>query len=202
MIHNQILRKNHTQNIRSRAELEMLSVSHTFHHRPSVLNSMKFTNTVLTSSNQEAKWPCTMASVAFRELGNTKRTHSSTWEMESSALCVIKWALAKYRTCSKFGNLHCLHLLSQCHLCLLVWLVEMHGMGWVGRDLSKAVWSKPPSWAGTSLFHPLFQRAYKAAVGSDMSDSWSRHWHLLTGTNMLQFSLEKMPINHWPAKFR
>lgn len=196
--HNQILRKNYMQNITSSAELEMLSVSHTFHHRPlpSVLNSMKFNNAVLTSKNQEVKWPCTVGSVACRALGNTKHTHSSTWKMESGALCMITWALAMYRTCSKFGTLHCPLSLSQCHLCLTV-----SGMGWVGRDLSKAVWFKSPSGAGTPFFHPLFQRAYKAAAGSDMSNSWTRNWPLLTGSNMLQFSLEKMPINHWPAKF-
>lgn len=140
IIHNQILRKNHTQNTTSSAELEMLSVSHTFHHRPlsSVLKSMKFTNAVLTSRNQEAKWPCAVGLVACRALRNIKHTHSSTWEMDSSASCTITWASAMQRTRSKFGNLHPPLLLSQCHLCLLV-----SGMGWVGRDLSKAVWSKP-----------------------------------------------------------
>lgn len=52
-----------------------------------------------------------------------------------------------------------------------LWLVELHGMGWVGRDLPKAVWSKPPSQAGTSFIHLLFQRAYIAAAGSDRTDS-------------------------------
>lgn len=52
-----------------------------------------------------------------------------------------------------------------------LWLVEQQGMGQVGNDLSKAVWSKSPSQAGTSFFHSLFRRAYKAAAGSDRSNS-------------------------------
>lgn len=58
----------------------------------------------------------------------------------------------------KFGTPDFPHLLSLVSSLLAgMWFMEPIRMGWVGRDLSKTIWSNPPPWAGTSLFRPLFQ---------------------------------------------